>query len=69
MVRDIYSMKEYLMKELEGIEDRGTLHEILCTVLEWKGIPYMTVRRAYLRGREKQLPIFGKYRTATRSNP
>ena len=58
MVRDIYDMKEYVRKELEGIEDYGTLHDMFCTVLHHHSIPYIAVRRARLREDALQMKMF-----------
>ena len=65
MVRDIYDPREYLRKELEEIEDEGTLHSMYCAVLRNKGIRYGAVREARLRQNARQITIFNYQRDAT----
>lgn len=57
MMRDIYSMKEYIRKELEEIEDFGTLHDIFCSVIRKKGLTYQAIRRARIREAASQMKI------------
>lgn len=58
MIIAAYDLREYLQKELEGIDDYGTLHELFCTLLHHRGVPYGTLRRARLREQASQLHLF-----------
>lgn len=60
MIRDVYDMREYIQRELEGIEDYGLLHEIFCRVLRHRCIPYLRVREAEARQRAAQFRLFGE---------
>lgn len=62
-MHDLSGMKEYVRKELEGIEDHRTLIELYCTVLRFNNITYMSVRRAMLRERAHQTTIFTLIKT------
>lgn len=58
MIVDIYDMREYVRRELEDLEDFHTLHDLFCTVLRHRGIPYGTLRRGWLRMTGSQLNLF-----------
>ena len=58
MVLDIYDMRRYIQKELDGIDDYATVHELFCAVLHHHCIPYIKVRTARLRQDSLQYKMF-----------